>query len=397
MRRVGWLLALGAVYALASCSSSSSGSGGVPADGGDSNDGGTITADGGAGDGAAPSAWKAVHNELFGGKWMTDGVVIMRDGKVVYEEYANGYTKDTPHITYSVSKSIGGTLVGLAIADGYMKLSDSVCTFITKPAGADPTLCDTTIEDLLHMSSGLTWAEDYGIDPTTSNVLQMLYGNTDDMGGYAASQPRANPTNTKWSYSSGDADLLALAWKGALTAKSMDQRTYAQTKLLGPLGITSSTFESDHAGTLVFSSSWYASTRDMAKMGQLYLDDGMVGSTRVLPTGWVKYAITPAPAASTATVRDPKQTAPGDTGGSYGAQIWLNAVSPTAPPDTIAYPGVPNDEYAFEGHYGQKVFMVPSRKLVIARVGNDRKPTFDPAPMVSKAVAVVDTLIAGGK
>jgi CubicO group peptidase (beta-lactamase class C family) len=383
------------VYALASCSSSSSKTT-ADDDAGVTDDGGTTVADGGA-DAGPPNPFQSVHDELFGGKWVTDGIVIMRDGKIVYEEYAHGYTKDMPHITYSASKSIGGTLVGLAIADGYMKLTESVCTYITKPAGADATLCDTTIEDLLHMSSGLTWAEDYSVDPTTSNVLQMLYGNTDDFGSYAASQPRSSPTNTLWYYSSGDADILALAYKGALAAKGMDQRAYMQSKLFTPLGITTSTFESDHSGTLVFSSSWYASPRDMAKMGQLYLDDGMVGATRVLPAGWVKYAITPAPAASKPTVRDPKQAAPGDTGGSYGAQIWLNSTSPTAAMNTLAYPTVPIDEYAFEGHYGQKVVMVPSRKLVIARVGNDRTPTFDLEPMVQKAVAVVDALAAEGK
>ena len=394
MRRVGPLLLICGVYALASCSSSSSGNGGTAADGGGGGDGGIASADGGAPDAAAPNVFQSVHDELFGGKWVTDGVVIMREGKIVYEEYANGYTKDTPHISYSISKSIGGTLIGLAIADGYMKLTESVCTYITKPAAADPTLCDTTIEDLLHMSSGLSWAEDYGIDPTTSNVLQMLYGNTDDMGSYAASQPRGAPTNTKWSYSSGDANILALAFKGALAGKSLDARTYAQTKLFTPVGITTSTFEADHAGTLVFSSAWYATARDQAKMGQLYLDDGMVGATRVLPAGWVKYATTPAPAASVATKRDPMNP---NSGGSYGAQLWLNAVSPSAAPDTLEWAGVPVDEYAFEGHYGQKVFMIPSRKLVIARVGNDRKPTFDPTAMVVKSVAVVDALIAGGK
>jgi CubicO group peptidase (beta-lactamase class C family) len=382
----------------AACSSSSSSPNISPNDDGGGVDAGGVTAkDGGATSTDAAGPFQSVHDELFTGKWTTDGVVIMRDGKIIYEEYANGYTKDTPHITYSVSKSIGGTLVGMAIADGYMKLTESVCTYITKPASADPKLCDTTVEDLLHMSSGLSWAEDYGIDPTTSNVLQMLYGNTDDMGAYAAGLPRAFPTNTKWSYSSGDANILALAFKGALAAQSKDGRTYAQTKLFAPLGITTSTFETDHSGTLVFSSSWYATPRDMGKMGQLYLDDGMVGTTRVLPANWVKYAITPAPAASAVTMRDPKQANPGDTGGSYGAQVWLNAVSATQSADTFQYPGAPGDTYAFEGHYGQKIFVIPSRKVVIARVGNDRKPVFDPSPMIQKAVAVVDALIAGGK
>jgi CubicO group peptidase (beta-lactamase class C family) len=332
---------------------------------------------------------------LFEGSWKTDGVVVMYDSKVVYEKYANGYTKTTPHITYSASKSVGGSLVGIALDEKLLALTDSVCKHITVPAGADPTLCDTTIEDLLHMSSGLTWSEDYeaGADPTTSDVLQMLYGDQPDMGAYVATKARAHPTGEVWSYSSGDANLLALALKGALGGQ--DMQAWAKTKLFGPAGLTSAVFETDRSGTLVFSSSCFLTPRDMATLGQLYLDDGMSGSTRVLPQGWVTYATTAAPAVSTPAPRTP-DAGPGNSGGSYGAQVWLNAVTKDAPQDTFAYPEAPGDMYSFEGHWGQKVVIVPSRKLVIARVGNDRDPVFDLGPMVGAAVAAIDAISGGG-
>jgi CubicO group peptidase (beta-lactamase class C family) len=379
--------------AVGACSSKSSPAAATD-DGGTPDDGAAAAADA-SGVVDAGDPWQAVHDELFGGKWISEGLVIMLNGQIVHEEYAAGYTKDMPHLTYSVSKSIGGTLIGFAQADGLLKLSDSICTYITKPATADATLCDSTVEHVLHMSSGLTWAEDYGTDPTTSNVLQMLYGDIDDMGSYAASLPRAAPAGTKWQYSSGDANILSLVSKGAL--KGQDERAYAKTKLFDPAGITTATFEEDRSGSLVFSSSWYVTPRDMAKMGQLYLDDGKVNGKQVLPAGWVKYATTPAPPVAMPSKRDPMQAAPGDTGGSYGAQIWLNAATPTAPDDTLEFSGVPNDTYSFEGHYGQKIFVVPSRKLVVARVGNDRKVTFDPGPMMVKAVAAADAIAAGAQ
>ena len=94
---------------------------------------------------SSPYDFSAMHQYLFGGQWQTDGVVVMYKGKLVYEEYANGYGPTMRHITYSASKSMGSALVGVAVGKGLMKLSDSVCTYITKPPGADPTLCATTV------------------------------------------------------------------------------------------------------------------------------------------------------------------------------------------------------------------------------------------------------------
>jgi CubicO group peptidase (beta-lactamase class C family) len=166
-------------------------------------------------------------------------------------------------------------------------------------------------------------------------------------------------------------------------------RAWAKEKFFTPAGITSAIFETDRSGTLIFSSSCFMTTRDMARFGQLYLDDGMSGTTRVLASSWVKYTSTPAP-----PVTQPKARVagipPGDSGGSYGGAFWLNAATPTASPDTFLYPQAPADTYAAEGHWGQKIFIIPSRRLVVARVGNDRAPIFDPGPMLGAAVAAVD-------
>lgn len=382
--RIHWLI--GAIAAVA-CSNSD-GPAASPQDSSPPAD--TAPVDTGS-DTAVTYDFSALETQLFGGAWKTDGVVVLHDGALVYEKYANGYDATKRHITYSASKTMGGALIGLAIADGAMKREDSICKYITKPADADPTLCDTTIEHLLHMSSGLKWLEEYETSPTDSSVLQMLYGNEADMGAYAARQPRTSPAGTVWSYSSGDANMLALALRGALAGK--DVRAWAKEKLFAPAGITSAIFETDRTGSLVFSSSCFLTPRDFARFGQLFLDDGKIDGKQVLPPGWVAYSTTPAPPVEKPTPRVAGK-APGDSGGSYGALLWLNAASKDATPDTWAFPQVPVDAFSAEGHWGQKLFIVPSRKLVIARVGNDRDPVFDSGPMVQAAVAAID---AGGK
>jgi CubicO group peptidase (beta-lactamase class C family) len=301
--------------------------------------------------------------------------------------YGAGWSASSPHILYSATKSVGSMLVGLAIADGLMQKTDTVCKYVTPPPGADPTLCATTIEDLLHMGSGLAWTEDYsGSDPTASNVLEMLYGDQPDMGAYTATLPRAADAGATFNYSSGDANLLARAWAAALGAQ--DPRVYAQAKHFGPAGVTSATLEEDRSGTPVFSTDGFMTARDFAKLGQLFLTDGMNGSVRVLPEGWVAYSITPAPSVATPSSRV-NDAGPGP-GGSYGALWWLNAASASSTSDTWQYPQEPVDGFNAEGHYGQKLVVIPSRQLVLARFGSDLGGTFDPDGMIGAAVAAVD-------
>jgi CubicO group peptidase (beta-lactamase class C family) len=345
-------------------------------------------------DAALSFDWTALDQEAFGGAWQTEGLVVMQAGRVVHEHYAAGWTADMPHLLYSASKSVGSALVGIAEGQGLLHRTDSVCKYMTPPTGADPSLCDTTIEDLLHMSSGLTWAEDYGStgDPTQSNVLQMLYGDQADMGAYAAAQPRAAAAGATFNYSSGDANVMGLVLKGALKG---DASAWAKANLFDPVGMASTLCELDRAGTIVFSSWCFMTTRDFAKLGQLYLDDGVVNGARALPVGWVTYSTTPAPAVSVPASR--LLDAGAGPGGSYGAMWWLNAATKTSGSDTWEYPGEPVDGYSAEGHYGQKLFVVPSRRLVVARVGNDRDPELDPNGLIAAAVAAVDAALGTGR
>jgi CubicO group peptidase (beta-lactamase class C family) len=336
--------------------------------------------------------FSAVHDYLFAGSWKTEGVLVLYKGQTVYEEYAAGYTATNRHITYSVSKSFGSALIGIAIHDGLLQLTDSVCKYVPAPAGADPTLCDTTVDHLLHMTSGLDWAEDYGTDPTTSNILEMVYGYQSDMGGYVMKRPRKAAPNTVWSYSSGDSNLLARVLRGALAGK--DERAWAKEKLFDPAGLTSAVFEADRTGTLVFSSSLFMTPRDMAKFGQLYLDDGMQNGTRILPDGWVKYTTVPAAPVATPAPRNPDAGDARSGGGSYGAAFWLNSATPTATPDTFELPDAPVDTYSAEGHWGQLISIVPSQKVVVVRVGNDRNDIFDANPLIAKSLAAI---AKGGK
>src|SRR5262249_30307082 len=120
-------------------------------------------AGGGAADSAAPPAqdagptfdFSALSAQLFRGQWKSGGVVVMVNGQMVFEKYAAGFDEKKRPITYSVSKTIGSALVGIAIGDGLMKLADSVCKYVPAPTGADPTYCDTTVENVLQMTSGL--------------------------------------------------------------------------------------------------------------------------------------------------------------------------------------------------------------------------------------------------
>ncbi len=128
--------------------------------------------------------------------------------------------------------------------------------------------------------------------------------------------------------------------------------------------------------------------RDMARFGQLYLDDGMAGPNRVLSSRWVTFTKTPAPAVATPTPH--RGAALDQRGGSYGASFWLNAATSTAESDTFLYATAPRDTFCAQGHWGQRICMVPSRKLVVVRVGNDRRGYYDVGPAIAAAVAAVD-------
>lgn len=275
----------------------------------------------------------------------TRAIIVVYDGQIVAERYAPGFGKNTRFLGWSASKSVTASLVGTLVADGKLALDAPPPVPEWKEAG-DPR-GKITLRQLLNMSSGLEFYEPY--DPG-SDSTRMLF-ERHDMGAYAASKPLAHPPGTVWSYSSGTANILSRLVFQAAGGTLAGYEAYARAHLFAPAGMTSAVFQPDETGDFVGSSYLYATARDWARFGLLYLDRGTINGQRLLPESFVDFVRAPAPA-------DPAK--------GYGGQFWLNGVGKDG---ARQFPHLPADAYAAEGHNGEFVEIVPSRKAVIVRLG----------------------------
>lgn len=295
----------------------------------------------------------------------TNAVVVIADGRLVFERYARGFAADRPHIVWSVTKSVMHGLYGRAVQEGLLTGLDVRASRWVPALAAEPAKATMTLAQLFAMSSGLAFNEAYEYAPLRSSVIAMLYTRgRGDMAAFAAGHELALPPGTRWSYKSGDTLILAAALRGIVGEHAYPD--WPWTALFDPLGMRSAVFERDGAGTFVGSSYLYATARDLARYGLLYAMDGCWAGRRLLPEGWVEAAGRIAPALLA-----------GPTGGfrrAYGAHWWLNRALPgdAGPP----MPAVPEDVLIGSGHWGQRLFVLPGRKLVIVRYGDDRGWSF---------------------
>jgi CubicO group peptidase (beta-lactamase class C family) len=225
------------------------------------------------------------------------------------------------------------------------------------------------VDQLLRMTSGLSFDEDY--ENHASDVVQMLFVKG-DKAAFAASKSLRYPPGSHWSYSGGASNIIARLLRQRF-ASGRDYLRFPRQHLFQPLGMRSAVLEPDEAGTFVGSSFMYASARDWARLGLLYLHDGVWQGRRLLPQGWVSYSLTPTQGAPDAR---------------YGAHVWLKL--PQSP--LLGEPPMPEDAYYMLGHDQQIVAVVPSRDLVIVRLGLARDQSAwdharDLAPIV-KAVTL---------
>lgn len=273
----------------------------------------------------------------------TLAIIIVYDGQIVGERYAEGFSKDSRLMGWSMTKSFTNALVGRLAGEGKLKLED--------PAPVVEWQQDErkniTLNHLMQASSGLEWDESYFAPGHFHNMFM----HSDDKGGYAAAQKLKYPVGTHWEYSSGTTNILSRIIRQTVGDENYPR--YAYENLFYKIGMFHTLVEPDASGTFVGSSYGYASARDWARFGLLFLNDGMVNGERILPEGWAKYSATPAPAA-------PK--------GEYGAQFWLNAGAKDNPQNCY-HPGIPNDEFGAEGFEEQNVFIIPSKKLILVRLG----------------------------
>ena len=280
---------------------------------------------------------------------LTKGIVVLHDGKIIAERYAPGYGPDTPIWGHSLSKSITSALIGVLVGQGKLRVDQAAP--VAAWASPDDPHHAITIDQLLRMDGGLPFDETDG----PVNPMSRMFFLQNDMAGYAATVPLAHPPGSAWAYSNVGYVLLArIAADAAGADRAVDAERFVRDQLFAPLGMRSAIFETDLAGTLVGSSHVYASVRDFARFGQLYLDDGVVNGRRVLPEGWVAYS-------HSQTLK---------TG--YGAGFWTNRVNQGSVPVWDApwgIPQAPKDMFYARGAMGQYVVIVPSERLVIARLG----------------------------
>lgn len=296
----------------------------------------------------------------------TDALLVMRDGQVLYERYAGVTTAQTTHLTWSISKSIMATVLGVAFGEGRFALDDPAAKFYP-PLRAHP---DVTIKHLMQWTSGLDWQEDYEYAPLNSSVVAMLYTRgRGDMARFTAEHRSAHKPGTSFLYSSGDSNVLSAALKGMVGEKAYAD--YPWTALFEPLGIRSAVWEVDASGTFVGSSYAYMTARDLARIGLLMQRGGRWNDRQLVPETWIDFVLTPfANQQPNAEVS--------------GGQWWLNR---TANGDKGPWPDAPADTFAALGHWGQALYVVPSAGLVIVRYADDRDGSYSHDQLLKLALA----------
>ncbi|NJM25202.1 MAG: serine hydrolase, partial [Bacteroidia bacterium] len=216
----------------------------------------------------------------------THAVVVLYKGHIIAEEYAAGFDRHSPMMGWSMTKSIMNALVGLLVKDGKLNVDAPALV-----AEWNDDRKNITLNDLLHASSGLAWSESY----FTPGDFHNMFTHSDDKGGYAAAKPLEAPPNTLFEYSSGTSNLISKIIRQTVGDSAYYKFPYE--RLFNKIGMRDVFIEPDASGTFVGSSYGYASARDWARFGLLYLNDGVWNGERILPEGWVKYTTTPAPAA----------------------------------------------------------------------------------------------------
>jgi CubicO group peptidase (beta-lactamase class C family) len=278
----------------------------------------------------------------------TRAVVVVQNGRIVGERYARGFTADTPLIGWSMTKTVINALVGILVKDGRLAVNRPAP--VPEWQSADDPRRAITLDQLLRMSSGLEFDES-AWNPV-SDVTVMLLGRP-DAGLYAARKSLTTVPGTVWQYSSGTTNIISRALRAVINDDAI-YTEFPRRALFGRIGMASALIEADASGAFIGSSFGYATARDWARLGMLYVNDGVWDGQRILPEGWVAYTRSPAPA-------DPLRR--------YGAHVWLKVAAEYSG-DAV----LPADAFHAIGHAGQFVTMIPSANLVVVRLGLTRYP-----------------------
>jgi CubicO group peptidase (beta-lactamase class C family) len=271
----------------------------------------------------------------------TRALLVVGAGAILAESYATGFDAATPLLGWSMGKSLTSIMLGQLEYQGELDVQSRRLF----PEWSGDERADISIENLLQMSSGLDFDETYAPGSDSTEMLFTAHSASD----VARASPPLHPPGEYFYYSSGTTNMLAQLWFDRVGGSTQQAVEHLQRQILQPLGMVATIFEPDPSGVFVGSSYIYASTRDWARLGLLMLNEGELNGTRLLSQAWVERARAP-----NASDNDPR----------YGYQFWLNRGG-----EELRWPALPEDAYAMLGNRHQTVMIVPSRRVVLVRLG----------------------------
>lgn len=279
----------------------------------------------------------------------TRALVVVHEGQIVAESYVEGVDASTPLLGWSMTKSVNALLVGLLEREDRLSVEETTLY----SHWADDDRADIRLEDLLHMTDGLNFDEEY--DPGEA-ATRMLF-QVPDAAEYTASRQLRFEPGRQFNYSSGTANLIADLVQQRIPGGVQQDVDYIVNEFFRPMGLSSVTYEMDASGLFVGSSYLYASARDWAKIGQVMLNRGELNGTRFFSEDFYARAVTPNESDNTQ---------------AYGYQWWLNQGD-----QNRRWPSLPASTFAAQGNREQRVMVLPEDELVIVRLGWSPKDYID--------------------
>jgi len=295
--------------------------------------------------------------DLTPAQGVTYGLLVVKSGELVYERYDAGANPIYLQYSWSMGKSIVQALVGILVKQGKLDIN----AVADVPEWQNDSRKEITLDQLLRMSSGLKFNEDY-IDGAASDVIPMLqFEGRHDTGAFAANMPLIHEPGSTWSYASGTTNIICRILKEVVGGGASGMLRFMNDELFDPIGMRTATPKFDTSGTFIGSSFLFATPQDFARFGLLYLRDGVWNGKEILPKGWVDYARTP-------TYHDDEY--------AYGAHWWQR-------PDNL-------DWFYCGGYDGQRILCVPDKDVVIVRCG---RTVADEMPYISEKIyEIVDSI-----
>lgn len=270
--------------------------------------------------------------------------MVLHKGIPVIEAYQPQFNAQTKFLSWSMAKSFTNSLAGIMVKQGKWDVNQAM----NIPEWQKDERKHITYNNLMQAESGLLWNEDYG---NRSDVTVMLYCEK-DFARYVFDRPLEAPVGTKWIYSSGNPNVVTYQIRRTI-GNDEEYYRFPHVNLFDKIGMPDAVFEVDASGNFVGSSYIYATARDFARYGLMLMNDGMFNGERILPEGWVKYCTSPN----------------NQSNGEYGSLFWINK-------SKVRYPSAPEDMFWCQGYDGQRIFMIPSKELIVVILGFSHDPAF---------------------